>query len=71
MIPKAGIKWVHYKRAFWYYQCPGLSSVTFTGESRPSGGFIPAETLVLAGATGDNGTAGGTLYQLVLDCLEG
>ena len=35
----------------------------FTDESRPMGGFIPAETLVLVGTVGDNGTAGGTLYR--------
>ena len=37
----------------------------FTDESRPMGGFIPAEILVQNGTTGDNGTAGGTLHQPV------
>ena len=35
-------------------------------ESLPSGGFIPAEILVQNGTAGDDGTAGGTLYQPVL-----
>ena len=43
-----------------------------TDESRPSGGFIPAEILVLFnGTAGDHGTAGGTLNQPVLGFLVG
>ena len=41
----------------------------FTGESRPRGGFIPTETLVLAGTAGDNGTASRTINQPVLAFL--
>ena len=39
----------------------------------PMGGFILAETLVLAGTAGDrsNGTAGGTLNRPVLGFLVG
>ena len=52
----------------------GQQSV-FTGESRPIGGFISTETLVrvlvLAGTTGDNGTAGGTINQPVQAFLVG
>ena len=33
------------------------------------GGFIPEETLVLAGTAGDNGTTGETLHQPVLGFL--
>ena len=40
-------------------------------ESRPMGGFIPTETLVLAGTAGDNGTAGATLNQRVPGFLVG
>ena len=43
----------------------------YTGESRPMGGFIPAETLVQNGTAGDNGTAGGIKYQPVLGFLVG
>ena len=43
---------------------------SFTDESLPRGGFIPAETLVLNGTAGDNGT-GGTLHQPVLGFLVG
>ena len=35
-----------------------LGGSVFKGESRPMGGFILAEILVLAGTAGDNGTAG-------------
>ena len=45
--------------------------ITFTDNSRPIGGFIPAESLVLTGTAGDNGTAGGTLNQPVLGFLVG
>ena len=44
---------------------------TLLDELRPRGGFIPAETLALAGNAGDNGTAGGTLHQPELDFLVG
>ena len=44
---------------------------TFTDESWPRGGFIPAETLVHNGTAGDNGTAGGTLNQSVIGFLLG
>ena len=43
----------------------------FTDESRPSGGFTPAETLELNSTAGDYGTAGGTLSQPVLSLLVG
>ena len=39
----------------------------FQDESRPSGGFILAETLALAGTAGDSVTAGGTFNQPVPD----
>ena len=35
------------------------------------GGIIPAENLVQNGTAGDQGTAGGTLNQAVLDFLLG
>ena len=44
---------------------------TFTDESRPRGGFIPAETLVQNGTAGDTSTAGGTLSQPALGFLVG
>ena len=52
-------------------QIPEMSenNSTFTDESRPRGCFIPAETLVLNGTAGDNGTASGTLNQPVLGFL--
>ena len=40
-------------------------------ESRPREGFIPAEILVHNSTAGDNGTAGGTVDQPVLDYLVG
>ena len=43
----------------------------FKDESRPRGGFIHAETLVLNGTAGDNSTAGGTLKQPVQGFLVG
>ena len=52
----------------WVTRC---HACVFTGESRPMRGFILAETLVLAGTAGDNGTAGGTLHQPVLVFLVG
>ena len=45
---------------------PRLLNIPFTRDSRPKGGFILAEALVLAGTTGDNDT-GGTLNQPVRD----
>ena len=42
-----------------------------TDESRPRGGFIPAETQVQNDTAGDNGTAGGTLTQPVLARVSG
>ena len=52
--------------------CIILSIMTiFTDESRPSGGFIPAETLVQNGIAGGNGTAGGTVNQPVLGFMVG
>ena len=53
-----------------YYFTPGHPH-TLTDESRPIGGFIPAESLVQNGTTGGNGTAGGTLHQPVLGFLLG
>ena len=44
--------------------------LTFTDESRPMEGFIPAEVLLLNGTAGDNGTARGLLNQAVLGFLE-
>ena len=44
---------------------------TLTDESRPTGGFILAETLVMTGTAGKDGTAGGTLYPSVLGYLVG
>ena len=46
-----------------------LTEAIFTEESWPRWGFIPAETLVLNGTAGDNGTAGGILNQPVLGFL--
>ena len=40
-------------------------------ESRPRGGFIPAETLVPNDTIGDNGTAGRSLNHPVLGFLVG
>ena len=40
-----------------------------TNRGGPRGGFIPAETLVLNGTAGDNGTAHGPLNQPVLGLL--
>ena len=45
--------------------------VTLIDESRPMGGFIPAETLAQNVTAGDNGTAGRTLNQPVLGFLAG
>ena len=56
-----------------FAQCPEAVAM-FTDESRPRGGFIPAETLAQNGTTGDNGTvstAAGTLNQAVLGFLVG
>ena len=41
------------------------------GESRPTGVFIPVETLGQNGTAGDNGTADGSLQQAVLGFLGG
>ena len=43
----------------------------FTDESRPMGGFILAEILVMVGTAGDSGTAGETLHWPVLVFLVG
>ena len=50
---------------------PGLSTWCMVAGSRmnrgrPMGGFIQAETLVLNGTAGGNGTGGGTLLQPIL-----
>ena len=42
-----------------------------TNRGGPRAGFIPAETLVLNGTAGDNGTASATLTQPVLAFLVG
>ena len=39
-------------------------------ESRPRGGFIPAETLVQNGTAGDNGTGGGPLPPEIVSSLK-